>query len=95
MGKQKRRVLFIRIEVYCLVLPNESQTEIAISIYKTKNSKCFPILKCNIRFMNCLGIPTIFEKFFSVRENVVLVPFFQNKFDNPVFIFRFFMNVRR
>ena len=36
MGKQKRRVLFIRIEVYYLVLPNKSQTEITISIYKTQ-----------------------------------------------------------
>ena len=33
MGKQKRMVLFIRIEVYYLILPNKSQTEIVISIY--------------------------------------------------------------
>ena len=64
MGKQKRRVLFIRIEVYYLVLPNKSNRDCNFNIQNTKNSKCFPILKCNIRFMNCLGIPTIFEKFF-------------------------------
>ena len=32
MRKQKRKILFIRIEVYYLILPNESQTEIVISI---------------------------------------------------------------
>ena len=36
MGKQKRMVLFIRIEVYYLILPNKSQTEIVISIYNTQ-----------------------------------------------------------
>ena len=36
MGKQKRMVLFIRIEGYYLILPNESQTEIVISIYNTQ-----------------------------------------------------------
>ena len=35
MGKQKRMVLFIRIEVYYLILPNKSQTEIVISICNT------------------------------------------------------------
>ena len=33
MGKQKRKILFIRIEVYYLILPNKIQTEIVISIY--------------------------------------------------------------
>ena len=32
MGKQKTMVLFIRIEVHYLTLPNKSQTEIVISI---------------------------------------------------------------
>ena len=36
MGKQKRMVLFIRIEVYYLTLPNKSQTEIVISICNTQ-----------------------------------------------------------
>ena len=35
-GKQKRMVLFIRIEVYYLILPNKSQTEIVISIHNTQ-----------------------------------------------------------
>ena len=33
MRKQKRKILFIRIEVYYLILPNKIQTEIVISIY--------------------------------------------------------------
>ena len=36
MGKQKRMILFIRIEVYYLILPNKSQTKIAISKYNTQ-----------------------------------------------------------
>ena len=39
MGKQKRMVLFIRIEVYYLILPNKSQTEIVILIYNTQKSQ--------------------------------------------------------
>ena len=39
MGKQKRMVLFIRIEVYYLILPNKSQAEIVISIYNTQKSQ--------------------------------------------------------
>ena len=42
MGKQKRMVLFIKIEVYYLILPNKSQKEVAISIYdKQKIQKSF------------------------------------------------------
>ena len=36
MGKQKRMVLFIRIELYYFILPNKSQTEFVISIYNTQ-----------------------------------------------------------
>ena len=36
MGKQKRMVFFIKIEIYYLILPNKSQTEIVISIYNTQ-----------------------------------------------------------
>ena len=45
MGKRKRMVLFIRIEImflfirieiYYSILPNKSQTEIAISMYNTQ-----------------------------------------------------------
>ena len=36
MGKQKRMVLFIKIEIYYLILPNKSQREIVISIYNTQ-----------------------------------------------------------
>ena len=32
MGKQERMVLFIKTEVYYLISPNKSQTEIFISI---------------------------------------------------------------
>ena len=32
-GKQKRMVLFIKIEVYYWILPNEIQTKIVIEIY--------------------------------------------------------------
>ena len=35
-GKEKRMVLFIRIEVYHLILLKKSQTEIVISIYNTQ-----------------------------------------------------------
>ena len=47
MRKQKRMVLFIRIEVYYLILPN--QTEIVFQYTtRTKFKMVFPILKCNI-----------------------------------------------
>ena len=47
IGKQKRMVLFIRIEVYYLILPN--QTEIVFQYTtRTKFKMVFPILKCNI-----------------------------------------------
>ena len=36
MRKQKIMVLFIKIEVYYLILPNKSQTETVISIYSTQ-----------------------------------------------------------
>ena len=36
MSKQKRMVLFIRIGVYYLILPDKSQKEILISIYNTQ-----------------------------------------------------------
>ena len=36
MRKQKRMVLFIRIGVYYLILPDKSQKEILISIYNTQ-----------------------------------------------------------
>ena len=39
MGKQKRMVLFIRIELYYLILHNKSQTEILISIYNTQKTQ--------------------------------------------------------
>ena len=39
MGKQKRMVLFIKIEIYYLILPNKSQTEIVISIYNTQKNQ--------------------------------------------------------
>ena len=55
----------------------------------------FPILNCNIRYMNFLGIQQYYRHFISVREKVVLVSFFQNKFYSTVFIFRFFMNLQR
>ena len=48
IGKQKRMVLFIRIEVYYLILPNKYQSEIIISIYNRQNIQNnfsnFPIL---------------------------------------------------
>ena len=49
----------------------------------------FPILKCNIRYMNFLGIQQYLRKLISFREKEVLVPFFQNKFYNAVLIFGF------
>ena len=55
----------------------------------------FPILKCNIRYMNFLGIQQYLRNFISIREKVVLVSFFQNKLYNAVFIFRFYMNLQR
>ena len=55
----------------------------------------FPILKCNIRYMNLLGIQHYLRNFISLREKVFLVSFFQNKFYNAVYIFRFFMNLQR
>ena len=55
----------------------------------------FPALKCNIRYMNFLGIQQYLRNFISIREKVVLVSFFQNKLYNAVFIFRFFMNLQR
>ena len=55
----------------------------------------FPILKCNIRYMNFLGIQQSLRNFISIREKVVLVSFFQNNFYNAVFVFRFFMNLQR
>ena len=53
----------------------------------------FPIWKCNT-LHELSRDPTVFEKF-STRKKVVLVSFFQNKFYNAVFIFRFFMNLQR
>ena len=90
MGKQKRMVLFITIEVYYLILTNKSQTEIVISIRK-KFKMVFPILKCNIRYMNFLRIQQYLRNFIPIRGKVVVVSFFQNKFYNAVFIIRFFM----
>ena len=55
----------------------------------------FAILKCNIRYMNFLGIQQYLKNFISIREKLVLVSFFQNKFYNTVFSFRFFMNLQR
>ena len=55
----------------------------------------FPALKCNIRYMNFLGIQQYLRNFISIREKVVLVSFFQNKLYNAVFIFRFYMNLQR
>ena len=54
-----------------------------------------PALKCNIRYMNFLGIQQYLRNFISIREKVVLVSFFQNKLYNAVFIFRFYMNLQR
>ena len=45
--------------------------------------------------MNFLGIQQYLRNFISTRKKVVLVSFFQNKFYNAVFIFRFFMNLQR
>ena len=45
--------------------------------------------------MNFLGSQQYLRKFLSIREKGVLVPLFQNKFYNTVFIFRFFMNLQR
>ena len=94
MGKQKRMVLFITIEVYYLILTNKSQTEIAISIVisiRKKFKMVFPILKCNIRYMNFLRIQQYLRNFIPIRGKVVVVSFFQNKFYNAVFIILFFM----
>ena len=94
MGKQKRMVLFITIEVYYLILTNKSQTEIVISIVISIGKKfkmVFPILKCNIRYMNFLRIQQYLRNFIPIRGKVVVVSFFQNKFYNAVFIIRFFM----
>ena len=55
----------------------------------------FPILKCNIRYMNFLEIQQYLRNFISLGEKVALVSFFQNKFYNAVFIIRFFMNLQR
>ena len=55
----------------------------------------FAILKCNIRYMSFLGIQQYLKNFISIREKLVLVSFFQNKFYNTVFSFRFFMNLQR
>ena len=33
MGKQKRMVLFIKLEIYYLILPNKTQRVIVISIH--------------------------------------------------------------
>ena len=44
--------------------------------------------------MNFLGIQQYLRNFIPIREKVVLVSFFQNKFFNAVFIFRFFMNLQ-
>ena len=55
----------------------------------------FPILKSNIRYINLLGIQQYLRNFISLREKMFLVSFFQNKFYNAVFIFRFFMNLQR
>ena len=55
----------------------------------------FPISKCKIRYMNFLGIQQYLRNFISIREKVVLVSFFQNKFYNAIFIFRFYMNLQR
>ena len=98
MGKQKRMILFITIEVFYLILPNKSQTEIVISIVISTRKKfkmVFPILKCNIRYMNFLRNQQYLRNFIPIREKVVVASFFQNKFYNSVFIIRFFMNFQR
>ena len=55
----------------------------------------FPILKCNMRYMNFLAIQHYLRNFISIKEKVLLVSFFQNKLYNAVFIFCFFMNLQR
>ena len=66
MGKQKRMVLFIRIEGYYLILPNKSQTEIVISIYNTqKIQNGFSNLEVQHTLHEFSVNPTIFEKFYS------------------------------
>ena len=87
-------VLFIRIEVYYWILTNKSQTKIVMSIHNTQKIQN-GFSKCNIRYMNLLGSQQYLRNFFSIREKMVLVSFFQNKFYNAVFIFRFFMNLQR
>ena len=44
--------------------------------------------------MDFLGIQQYLRNVISIREKVVLVSFFQNKFYNVVFSFRFFMNLQ-
>ena len=88
-------VLFIRIELYYWILLNNSQTKVVMSIYNMQKIQIgFLVLKCNIRYMNVLGSQHL-RNFISIREKVVLVSLFQNKFYNAVFIFRFFMNLQR
>ena len=54
-GKQKRMILFIRIEVYYWNTSNKSQTKI-VNIQQAKKCRMvFPTLKCNIRHINFLG----------------------------------------
>ena len=94
-GKQKRMVLFIRIEVHYCILPNRCQGLSCQYTTRKKFIMVFLILKCNIRYMNFLGSQQYLRNFISTREKSVLVSFFQNEFYNAVFIFRFFMNLRR
>ena len=54
-GKQKRMVLFIRIEVHYCILPNRCQGLSCQYTTRKKFIMVFLILKCNIRYMNFLG----------------------------------------
>ena len=90
-GKTKQKSLFCRIEIYYWILPNKSQTKIVIPTYNThKNSEqLFPILKCNISYMNFLRTQQYLKNFISIREKVVLVSFFENNFITQFLFFIF------
>ena len=89
-GKQKRMVLFIRIEVYYWILPNKSQTKIKMSTCKRFGFSNFKIWHTLHEFSRK---PTIFDKFYFYQRkggpNIIL-----SKENHAVFIFHFFMNLQ-
>ena len=62
---------------------------------RKKIKTIFPILNCNVSYTNFLGTQQYLRGFIYIKEKVVQVSFFQNKFCKAVFIFRFFMNSQR